>query len=271
MTYSEFKLILQNEKTYKSSDNKRFLISIIPGFKTLFFYLRICLVNYIASRKCKKMENYFHEWGRDSYSHIKSVEAIGGKLHLEGFENLEDLNKPVVFIGNHMSSLESMILPAIILPFMEVTYVIKSALLNYPLLGIILKKVEAVTVSRSNPKEDFKKVFDVAGKMLQNGRSIIIFPQQTRSFSFNPRSFNSIGIKLAKKEGVPVIPVAVKTDFWSNGKVIKDFGPVDISKTVRVSFGEPINISSNGKTEHKKVLDYIDSHLKHWNGKNGAA
>ncbi len=264
MTYDQFKTILQNQSSYESIRNKRFSLGKIIGFTSLAFYIRILLVNYLACRKTRKIKNYFEEWGNDSYSHIKTVEAVGGKLYIEGLKNLAKLNTPAVFIGNHMSSLESMILPAMILPFMEVTYVIKSSLLNYPTLGEILKKVEAITVSRTNPKDDLRKVFDQAGSMLKNGRSIIIFPQQTRSVSFDSKSFNSIGIKLAKREGVPIIPVAIKSDFWSNGKIFKDFGMIDISIPVRVSFGEAFYVNSNGKKEHEMVLDYIQSQLKKW-------
>ncbi len=264
MTYNQFKTMLLNESSYESVGSKKLFYAKIPGFTTLAFYLRILLVNYLACRKTDKIENYFAEWGNDSYCHIRTIEELGGKLYIDGLGNLAKLNKPAVFIGNHMSSLESMILPAMILPFSEVTYVIKSSLLNYPTLGKILKKVEAVTVSRSNPKDDLRKVFDQAGAMLKNGRSIIIFPQQTRSISFDAKSFNSIGIKLAKREKAPVIPIAVKTDFWSNGRILKDAGMIDVSIPVRVSFGEALNVNSSGKKEHEIVLNYIHSQLQKW-------
>ena len=49
---------------------------------------------------------------------------------------------------------------------------------------------------------------------LKKGKSVLIFPQKTRSEIFNPKEFNSLGVKLAKKNNVPVIPMAVLTDAW---------------------------------------------------------
>ena len=53
---------------------------------------------------------------------------------------------------------------------------------------------------------------------------------------FKPEEFNSIGVKLAKKAGVPVVPVAIKTDFWGNGRIIKELGPIDNKKTIHIKF-----------------------------------
>jgi len=100
--------------------------------------------------------------------------------------------------------------------------------------------------------------------ILASGVSIVIFPQSTRSVEFRPEDFNSLGVKLAKKAGVKVIPVAIKTDFWGNGKFIKEIGPVDASKTIYIKFGEPMAISGNGKEDNQKIIDFIQSSLKDW-------
>jgi hypothetical protein len=41
---------------------------------------------------------------------------------------------------------------------------------------------------------------------LKQGISIVVFPQTTRMVDFDASQFNSIGVKLAKKAGVPVVP-----------------------------------------------------------------
>ncbi len=67
---------------------------------------------------------------------------------------------------------------------------------------------------------------------------------------------------MAKRANVTVIPFALKTDAWQNGKWIKDFGPIDITKKVYFSFGEPIFIESRGDREHKLVIDFIFEKIK---------
>ena len=114
-----------------------------------------------------------------------------------------------------------------------------------------------ITLERKNPKQDLIKVINEGKDIIANGTSIILFPEGTRQAEFNPEKFNSLGIKLAKEAGVPVIPIAIKTDFMTTGKLIKDIGPIKRKEPVCVSFGEPINITGIGKTEQKQVLEFI--------------
>jgi len=83
---------------------------------------------------------------------------------------------------------------------------------------------------------------------------------------FIPERFNTIGIKLAKKASVPVIPFALKTDFWGTGKIFKDFGQIGkFSKKIFFEFLKPIVISGNGKEEHEIIINFIQGKLKEWN------
>ena len=63
---------------------------------------------------------------------------------------------------------------------------------------------------------------------------------------------------------MPVIPVAVISDAWGNGKLLKDFGKIDPSKKVRIGFGEPLVIKGNGNEEHQKTIDFISEKFKEW-------
>ena len=56
--------------------------------------------------------------------------------------------------------------------------------------------------------------------------------------AFDPGAFNSLGAKLAARSGVPVVPIALKTDFSGLGPVVKEFGRIDRTRTVHFRFGE---------------------------------
>ena len=96
---------------------------------------------------------------------------------------------------------------------------VKESLLKYPFFGPVLGSREPIVVGRSNPREDLVAVLEGGEARLKQGRSVIVFPQSTRSSVFDPAHFNTIGVKLAKRAGVPVIPVALKTDAWGNGNL----------------------------------------------------
>jgi 1-acyl-sn-glycerol-3-phosphate acyltransferase len=205
-------------------------------------------------------------WAFHSHRVVQIVESVGGKVNIAGLEALSQITGPVVFIANHMSLLETLILAGITLPFNRVTFVIKEELLHYPVIGHFMKALNLIAVSRQNPREDFKVVMRRGSDFIAEGGSVFIFPQATRSVEFNIQAFNTLGVKLAAKNGVPVIPIAIKTDFQGNGKLIKDMGPIDPNKMLYFKFGEPIAVEGKGRETHQYVVDFISENLKAWGG-----
>lgn len=205
-------------------------------------------------------------WGESSYRVFKLIERCGGRFHLRGLDNIRSCRPPLIIISNHMSGLETFIFPCILNPYMEVTFVVKESLLRYPFFGPIMRSRNPIAVKRKNPREDFQAVMTRGKELLSAGTSIIIFPQSTRSVEFIPEEFNSLGIKLAKAAGVQVMPVAVKTDFWENGKYLKDLGPIKRNEPIHMVFGSPFSVSGSGKEEHHQVINFIASHIREWGG-----
>jgi 1-acyl-sn-glycerol-3-phosphate acyltransferase len=160
-----------------------------------------------------------------------------------------------------MGSLDAFVLPTIIQPLKRVTFIVKQSLVEYPIFGHIMRSRDPILVGRTNPREDLRVVLEGGMERLRRGISIVVFPQTTRTVTFDPAAFNSIGIKLAKRAQVPVVPLALKTDAWGNGKYLKDFGKIDPSKTVHFVFGQPMHIQGPGAAEHQQIVEFIRKHL----------
>ena len=204
-----------------------------------------------------------HEtWSQASFDMFKIIEDCGGRFHITGLDNLRKFDGPVVFVGNHMSMLETQVPTCIIFPYKKPVFVIKEQLRAAPFFGAYVKR--CISVTRKSPAEDLKQVLMQGSEKIASGCSVIIFPQATRSVEFIPEKFNSLGVKLAKRAGVPVIPMAVKTDFWGNGMLIKDFGPLHLEKTIYFEFGEPIEIKGQGRHEHERIMEFIQTRLAQW-------
>ncbi len=263
MELCEFQQILTESNTYTFRGTASSMFRM-PGLTTPWFLLQLAKVHFDAARKTDNTAYYPAEWQADSFVVFRDVLRIGGTIVLSGLDHLRGLTSAAVIIGNHMSSLETMLLPSIVLPFGDATFIIKDQLMRYPLLGKILRKVHVIAVSRANPREDLKIIFRDGSAMLDNGRSIIVFPQHTRTAKIDPDSFNSLGVKLAKRANVPIVPMALKTDLWSNGTWIKDLGRIDPGKTVHFEFGAPITVTSNAKAAHEEVLAFICSRVDQW-------
>ena len=231
---------------------------------TAVFYAKGVDIVYRASVLARRGIYDNRQWVASSLATVRALESVGGRFEIEGLDAVRRLSAPCVFIGNHMSVLETFVLPCLIVPHRDVTFVIKESLTVYPWFGHVMRSRDPVVVGRENAREDLRVVMEEGQKRLAAGVSIVIFPQTTRSEEFDPKRFNSLGVKLARKAGAPVVPFALKTDAWGLGRRIKDFGPIRPDRTVHIRFGEPMNVKGAGKAEHESIVDFIRSHLVSW-------
>ena len=200
-----------------------------------------------------------------SNRNFKLVEDCGGKIHLRGLEHLRAVDgKPCVLVANHMSLLETAMIHSISREYVDFSFVVKKSLYDIPYFKHLIGSLDAIAVGRSNPREDLKTVLTEGKRILQGGRSIIIFPQSTRSDVVDPEHFNTIGIKLAKSAGVPVLPFALKTDFTKVGKVVRDMGPICPEHEVWYEFFPAMEIEGNGHEQHKKIIELISGRVEAW-------
>lgn len=228
------------------------------------FYSRAFSIVFNAARMAKQDIFTDGDWAQSSFRIIRALEASGTQLQVNGMEHVTASHEPCVFIGNHMSTLETFILPTLIAPYRPVTFVIKQSLVDYPIFKHVMRSRNPIVVGRDNPREDLKTVLQQGCERLAQGTSVIVFPQTTRTTDFDPDQFNSIGIKLAKKAGVPIIPLALKTDAWGNGRRIKEFGPIDPKKTVHFQFGAPVDSQGNSRDVQTQLIEFIQHNLASW-------
>ena len=228
------------------------------------FFADVFSIVYRGSAKAKRGHYPTAAWAHSSLEIFRALERVGVQIEITGFDSVTTLNGPCVFIGNHMSALETFVLPAIIAPFKDVTFVIKQSLIDYPVFKHIMRSRDPIVVDRTNPRKDFEAVLEGGTARLKAGRSVIIFPQTTRTPTVDPETFNTIGIKLARKAGVPIVPIALRTEAWGNGRFLKDFGKIDPSRSVHLAFGKPLSIKGRGAEEHQEIIEFILEKLKGW-------
>ena len=235
--------------------------SCFPSLSAYSGMLFVALKLYVQARlgRCSDLA-----WMRASEGIFRHLERVSCRIHIEGLEHIGATREACIFVGNHMSTLDAFGLPAIIRPFRPVTPVVKRSLTTMPLFAPIMNSRDPIAVDRENPRADFTTVMEGGLERLNRGISIIVFPQSTRSLTFDPRKFNSIGVKLAKHAGVPIIPMALKTDAWGQGGAVKDLGPIRPEKTVHIRFGAPIHVRGQGKEEQARICDFIQGSLEEW-------
>lgn len=205
------------------------------------------------------------EWVAHAMDILCNAELAGAHVSIRNAQVLKvSRDEPIVVVGNHMSSLDTFIMPGIAAHFSWVSIVVKEALMKYPLLGPIMCAADSIPVGRRNPRDDLKQMMNGGMERLQQGRTVVIFPQSTRLPGLSRSQFNSIGAKLAKRAGVKLVPVALQTDFHGVGKVLRDFGRVDRSRPVRFEFGEPLTVDGNGRSAHEACVEFIAERFHAW-------
>lgn len=233
-------------------------------FPSLYFYPHLLWILLSAGLRSRKKVYSGEAWARSSEDVVYRLEEVGCRFEVTGLEHIHALQGPCVLAANHMSTLETMVMASMIQPWCNSTFVIKRSLYNYPIFRHVLDARQPICVDRVNPRDDLKVLLEEGTKRLQAGTSVMVFPQSTRQNVFDPVQFNSIAVKLAKRAEVPVIPLALYSAAWSEGRLLADFGPILPHIPVRFHFGAPFTVSGSGKEEQRALTGFIHDTLVGW-------
>ncbi|WP_010238141.1 lysophospholipid acyltransferase family protein [Clostridium arbusti] len=175
------------------------------------------------------------------------------KLHVSGMENLEGIDGPILFIGNHLSNSDGIILWKVMKKW-DPTFVagakLKGDALTY--LGTIAVKNTTI-IPNTADKEGISNII----KLLKSGENILMFPEGTRSrvgeMIKAKRGLNLIA-KLSKAKIVPIgmygpeklLPIG-KTSDMNN----ETFHKADI----HIKIGKPFYLEKRNKDEERKEYE----------------
>ncbi len=240
--------------------------SLRRTFPSLAFYCQELALVVKSSRMAKRGEYDTSAWVASSLELFRALESVGVQFEITGIDHVRKLDRPVVFAGNHMSTLETFVLPTILARFHETTFVVKQSLMDYPIFKHIMRSRDPIPVSQTNPRADLVAILEGGEQRLKAGISVVVFPQSRRTTVFEPAEFNTIGVKLARRAGVPIIPIALKTDAWGLGRYLPDFGRIRPASKVHFAFGELLCVQGKGREEHQAIVQFISTKLAEWGG-----
>lgn len=147
---------------------------------------------------------------------------MGVHWRLEGTENIPD--HPVIFCCNHQSYWESIALTSFI---RDVNVVTKKAAMKIPVFGWGLRKSPMIPVDRGIPGQNIRRMLREAKASLEEGRSILIFPEGTRVDPGERREYER-GLEILYRHcGVEVVPIVQNAGLlWARGFGVKRSGVV---------------------------------------------
>jgi 1-acyl-sn-glycerol-3-phosphate acyltransferase len=234
-------------------------------FPSTLFYPKLFAAVFRAGAKAKRGAYGDCDWCATSRAVMRTLEKVGVRFEITGVEHLERVGGPCLIVANHMGTLETAVLPTIIQPILHVTFIVKQSLIDYPVFKYVMRSRDPIALTQTDPRADFKTTLVEGAARLARGISIVVFPEGRRANAFDPAKFNTIGVKLAHRAGVPIVPLALKTDAWALGnRYLSDFGRINPAKPVHFAFGEPLRVHGRGVDENRAIIEFIQQKLEFW-------
>ncbi len=175
--------------------------------------------------------------------------VIGIDFEQRGTENIPA--GPVIFAAKHQSAWDTLG-PSYVQP--EMVFVLKRELTWIPVWGWYLIRIGMIPIDRARGITALKRVVERARRTIALGRSVLIFPQGTRTPPGAKRPYLPGVAALYAGLGVPVVPVALNSGlFWPRRKLVKWPG------TITVEYLEPIAPGLDRKTFMRTLADRIES------------
>ena len=156
------------------------------------------------------------------------------KAEVIGKENVL-LGKPQIFMANHQSDFDIFIVLAHIPG--QFRWLVKKELFNIPIFGAAMKSAGYIELDR-NDREKALQSLDQAALSIREGKSIMVFPEGTRSPNGEIKSFKQGTFYLAIKSGVPIVPISI----IGSGKILPKRSLKIKPGKIKLIIGKPINV-----------------------------
>lgn len=159
-----------------------------------------------------------------SYFNLWCAEKICGlRYTVEGREHIP--TQPCVILCKHQSAWETYALPCIFPQ--TLSWVCKRELLWIPFFGWGLAMMQPIAIDRKAGRRALEQLVEQGTKRLNDGRSVVIFPEGTRVAPGRKGRYGIGGAMLSERSGYPVLPIAHNAgEFWPKRGFIKHPGKI---------------------------------------------
>ncbi len=173
---------------------------------------------------------------------------VGLNVELRGMQHVPA--GPAIFAAKHQSALETFYL-TLLLP--QADFVVKRELVMIPIAGWYLATLGTLPVNRGAGARALKGLLSHARASVESGRSILIFPEGTRTPLGTQQPYHPGIAALYTKLDLPVIPIALNTGlYWRRRSFAKRPG------VAVIEFLEPIPPGLDRRSFMAQLKDRID-------------
>ncbi len=167
----------------------------------IFFLLAHSLLGLLG---LKRKQDRLLEWVTGSWAR-QMIAAAGGKIEVTGLENLPARGGRL-YVANHQGAFD---IPLLIgyLPGVK-GFVSKKENFRLPLVSSWMRRLHCVVLDRENLRQSVQAIAQGV-RDLKAGRSLVVFPEGTRSKSGRLQRFKEGSFKLAIRSQSVVVPLTI--------------------------------------------------------------
>ena len=150
--------------------------------------------------------------------------TVGLTHRISGLEHLPA--GPAIIAIKHQSSWETV---AVVRLFPDAAIVMKRELLFIPIVGMAMLMGGNIAIERGDGAAALRSLVRGAKDAVANNRSILIFPEGTRTPVGADQPYPVGVAALYRQLGIPVVPVALNSGvFWGRRQFVKCPGVIDV-------------------------------------------
>ncbi len=173
--------------------------------------------------------------------------AGGVRIETEGRQNM-DPKRTAVFMANHVSNADPLVLVAC-LP--RVAALAKHSVFRIPVVGQAMRLAGFIPVVRGTKQAAVS--VEAGVRALQAGRSLMVFPEGTRSFTDEMLPFRRGVFLMSLRAGVSIVPVTI----IGSREVMRKGDPSIHPGMVRVVIHQPIETAGVREDERHALAEQI--------------
>ncbi|MBP9726685.1 MAG: 1-acyl-sn-glycerol-3-phosphate acyltransferase [Gammaproteobacteria bacterium] len=196
-----------------------FLFSIIMIILTMFFGFVCSLLPYFPNLACYLAQQY-------GYLVIHAARYLCGiRYQIHGIENIPKNHRFIIF-SKHQSTWETLFL---LFYFPKMSIILKKELLSIPFFGWGLRALRPIAIDRNAGRAAITELNRQGEIRLQQGLSILCFPEGTRKFPGDAPDYKVGGAMLASKTEAPILPIALNSgECWPRKGFLKKPGIISV-------------------------------------------
>lgn len=214
-----------------------------------YFWLVVCLVAALPVLWLPRKYLIVFPYIMSSGILFLLASIVGIRHEIRGIEHLG--SSPAILACKHQSVWETAIWPQLI-PHLSI--ILKQELRRIPVFGTLIHRLGFIPVDRKDGPRAIIKMVTSAKFVIAEGRSIMIFPEGTRSQPGKPATYQRGITALYDKLQVPVIPIALNSGlFWGRKSFLKTPG------LIIMEFLPPIQPGLSKDEFMEKLIDQIET------------